>query len=190
MTTLLLGIAGPARGGKTTVANHLRDEFGFYTYAFAEPMKHMLSQLLALTPEQLEQRKDELLPWLGFSPRHLLQTLGTEWGRETLHPDFWIRIATDRIRWLENYETGLLRVVIGDVRFENEAAFIRRQGGFLIHVRRDDVAPVRAHASEAGVEVQDNDLVLVNNGTLAELHASIDALLHRIANRRAAQEAA
>lgn len=190
MTTLLLGIAGPARGGKTTVADHLRDEFDFHTYAFAEPMKRMLSQLLGLTAEQLEQHKDTVLPWLGFSPRHLLQTLGTEWGREALHPDFWIRIATDRIRWLENYESSPLRIVIGDVRYENEAAFIRRQGGFLIHVRRNDATPVRAHTSESGIEIQDNDFVLENNGTLAELHDSVSALLHRIAARLAAKEAA
>jgi hypothetical protein len=65
-------------------------------------------------------------------------------------------------------------LVIPDVRFPNEAERIRDVGGTLWRVVRD-VRPVYGHVSEAGI--YDVDLVLMNDGTRADLRATVRAAL-------------
>ena len=45
-------------------------------------------------------------------------------------------------------------MVISDVRFDNEAAWIPAHGGRIIHVIRPDTKAVEAHASEDGIEMR------------------------------------
>ena len=86
MSTLLIGLAGAARSGKSTAAAELAAQHGFIHYAFAQPLKAMLAEGLNLSAAQLEgAEKEAPLPWLGKSPRELLQTLGSEWGRKLVH---------------------------------------------------------------------------------------------------------
>ena len=68
-------------------------------------------------------------------------------------------------------------MVVSDVRFDNEAAWIRKHGGRIIHVIRPDTKAVEAHASEDGIEMQDTDARLFNSGTLEELQLSVRELL-------------
>jgi hypothetical protein len=57
--------------------------------------------------------KEAVHPELGVSPRHLMVTLGTEWGRDAVHPDLWVRI------WAASLPEAA-HVVAEDVRFPNE----------------------------------------------------------------------
>jgi hypothetical protein len=41
--------------------------------------------------------------------------------------------------------------VVSDLRFENEAAFIRQRGGVVIHISRESATEVNPHVSEAGI---------------------------------------
>lgn len=176
---LILGISGPARAGKSTTAMHLIDAYGFAEYAFAEPIKHMLRAGFDLTDDQLYgAEKEKIIPWLGVSPRRLAQTLGTEWGRHQVADDVWVRLAQ---RWLNALPRWWPGAVFSDIRFENEAAFVRRNGGTVVHLVREDAPEVEAHASESGIEVNSGDVVIRNNGSIAELHARIDDLLREVA---------
>ena len=67
-------------------------------------------------------------------------------------------------------------MVIADVRFENEAEFVRRLGGTLVHIVRPDIYAVAAHASENGVTQLPADKVLHNGGSLEELQVNIRQL--------------
>lgn len=60
-------------------------------------------------------------------------------------------------------------IIIKDIRFENEAAYIRSIGGSIWHIVREDAQPVNMHSSEFGITVEDEDIVIHNNGTLEEL---------------------
>jgi len=60
-------------------------------------------------------------------------------------------------------------ILIKDIRFENEAEFLRRHQGVIWHIVRHDAEKVNAHASELGIAVVEQDVVIDNNGTLAEL---------------------
>lgn len=168
----LIGIAGRARSGKDTVANFIIAAIGGYRYSFADPIRAMLAPLgVDMNDPYWQARKEDVIPALGVSPRRMMQTLGTEWGRQLINPDLWIIMAHQRL--LQN-GPGM---VISDVRFENEAAWIRKHGGWIIHVIRPEAKAVEAHASEDGIEMLDADAQLLNNGTLEELQLSVRELL-------------
>ena len=168
----LIGIAGPARSGKDTVAEILRAD-RWITLAFADPLRRMLAA--GFGAEALQQDKEAPIPWVDRSYRELIQTLGTEWGRGLIREDLWIRLAERRIADMHQVSGGELDVAITDVRFENEAAWIRRSRGQVWHLRREHRPHVREHVSEAGVGVEPSDRIIMNNGTLEDL---IQAVAH------------
>jgi hypothetical protein len=99
----------------------------------------------------------------------MAQTLGTEWMRNCVAADGWLRLADQFVRTtieLNNLEDvpSIQGIVFSDVRFENEAEFIRPRGT-LVHVMRNTEA-VAAHSSEAGVEFKDCDRCLLNDKTI------------------------
>lgn len=86
-----------------------------------------------------------------------------------MDPDFWVKLAD------QQYQQSIKPMVISDVRFENEANWIRQQGGVVFHVNR----PVRTeidnanHKSEAGLRVEGFDFVINNNGSLDHLKRQV-----------------
>ena len=176
----VIGIAGPAHCGKDTAADYLLAHLphGFNKASFADPIKQMATGL-GLTHEQLYgDLKDVVDDTFGCTPRKILQTLGTEWGRERIHPDIWVRAMSLK---LQNLPDGGL--VMPDVRFENEANFVR-QNGVLIHITGrfdNNDSPVEAHISESGLPIRDGDIPVCNNSDLEALYLRLDIAL-RYAN--------
>ena len=168
---MIIGLAGKKQVGKSTAAGFLVSA-GFVRTSFAEPMKMMLQPLLLgmgvpiVEIHYYESHKEETIPGVGCSMRHLLQTLGTDWGRKLIGPDVWVKSAAGRIRNLNN---AGYPVVIEDVRFENEAELIRSLGGLVIHIERDTGFSDR-HASEVGIKFKVGDVLIDNN------NAQLDAL--------------
>lgn len=166
---MLFGIAGPARSGKDTVADFIIALRGGRRYSFADPIRNMLKAIgIDMNQPYWQARKEQPIPILGVSPRRMMQTLGTEWGRQLIHPDLWLIIAEGE-RALSKDEP----MVISDVRFENEAAWIRNSGGRMIHVTRANAAKIEPHASENGVGREPQDVVIENNGTLEQLYEKL-----------------
>ena len=167
---LLIGLTGRAGCGKTTVAQMLEDELAFEHIAFADPIVNMIGQLFAdcdIGGEWITERALKEQPTtLGFSYRHLAQTLGTEWARKTVAEDFWLRVAGLRLVPLRHMG---LNVVISDVRFPNEAEWLAAQGGHLVRVLRHDGPAVRAHESEAHSDHFQVTTELLNFGSLSTL---------------------
>jgi hypothetical protein len=146
--------------------------------SFAEPLKAMLRALLAaqgLTPAIIARMidgdlKEMPVPFLnGRSPRYAMQTLGTEWGRELIHPDLWIDIACERITTARRRGAN---VVVDDCRFPNEAAMLADLGARFIRIEgRGGIGT--AHASEQGVE--NCDAVVLNTGSVAVFREAVRA---------------
>ena len=173
----LVGFTGAAGSGKDTAAVPLLSN-GYRRLSFADPLKAGLRAMFGLTREHTdgELKGFDVEPY-GVSTRRMMQTLGTEWGRDLIHPDVWLLRAEETIK--EWQAAGPLPgVVVTDVRFENEANWLRRQGGVLIHVRRSGAGTV-AHASEAGVAPAEGDFTVNNDGSIAELHEHVAIALHR-----------
>lgn len=172
----LIGLIGKAGVGKDTAALHLYREHGLYHYAFAAPLRGMVSGLLGEAHWNDREWKERTIDWIGKSPRELLQTLGTEWGRNLVHPHLWVLKAEQvwkRIAATSRYPG----MVISDVRFPNEADWIHSQGGILIEVLRPAAAPVAAHASEQQDLQGFPRRIIHNTGTIDEFYHSIDAIL-------------
>jgi hypothetical protein len=172
----LIGIAGRAGSGKDTAGARLVEQHGFRQYAFADPIRAMLGALGAFPAADLIDRdaKEATIDWLGKSPRQMAQTLGTEWGRELVHPQLWVLMA--QRRW-EAFRSIGESLVITDVRFENEVNWIKDQGGVVIYLDRPGVASVSAHASEQFDLSKVADSVIRNDGTVGDLNDMIDYLL-------------
>lgn len=173
---ILIGITGPAQAGKSTVARYLV-EHGFLEVSFAAAIKRGVATMFDLDIQNLEQAafKEANLPWLGKSPRYLLQTLGTEWGRKLIAPDVWLILAARRIERAK--QAGQVGVIVSDVRFDNEADFILASGGQLWRIWRQAASAVLAHESEAGINASYPVRGILNNSSFDELYTRVDNLL-------------
>ena len=180
MTTpkFLIGLSGYAGTGKDTVRAMLQD-LGYTGFAFADPIRGMLRELLTssgIDDRFIDERDFKEVPIfeLGVSYRQMAQTLGTEWGRH-LAPDFWLRIAKSYMD--EQIDLGGTHFCISDVRFANEAQWVRDQGGVIWRVSRPQAVPVRAHVSEAELFHFSADTEIHNNGSVGDLHRAVMAAL-------------
>lgn len=170
--TSLIGLIGRKSSGKSTIAQHLADGHHFVKISFADRLKEML-KALGLTNEMLYgAEKETPIDWLhGKTPRYLMQTLGTEWGRNLVHPDIWINAAHIDIN---NCIALGGRVVVEDVRFPNEVALIRELKGEIWGVVRDAVLRPDEHISESLDVAQNADWMFFNNSTIDDLCVQID----------------
>ena len=136
----LIALHGPAGSGKSHAANILVEEFGYTRVKFAGPLKAMLGTLLYYAgvipseyPRYIEgDLKEVPLPSFGNkTARHLMVTLGTEWGRNHVHPDLWVNLALQPV--LDHLAAGR-RVVLDDCRFNNEAMEVIKLGGWVAKI--------------------------------------------------------
>lgn len=156
MTALphLVGLIGRKGAGKDTAAETLTAR-GYGNVKFAGALKDMIRTLLAyqgadgrlierMVEGDLKETPTNLLA--GQTPRHAMQTLGTEWGRDLIDSDFWVKAA---IRRAEAYG----QTVVTDVRFPNEMAAIQAAGGVCIGINADWITPTEGeHESEALID--------------------------------------
>lgn len=170
---LLIGIAGKAGSGKSTFAAYLADALSETTegidqtciYSFASPIKKMLAVLGVYKGDP------------DF--RRMAQTLGTEWGRDLIDGNIWVNAAREYV------EAAPWIVIIDDVRFENEAEFIREEG-ILVHMKREGQLVIADpnHRSEAAVEFVTQDFTVENTSEEAVGLNSLAILLVRTLSNR------
>lgn len=171
---MLIGLTGLKQSGKTTAGDFLAHKYKFEHTSFAAPMRRFAMDVLCMNEVQLEFMKEQPVTFLDrqVTPRQFLQRLGTEFGREMIHPDLWVRACLMRV------DTNR-RTVISDCRFDNEAHAIRAMGGKIVQItRRGQVAGTDTHASEAGIHPALIDYTICNNGERVEaFHADLDSLM-------------
>lgn len=150
----IIGLTGLKGVGKSTLA----DKIGGKIISFSTPIKQMLEVIIA--PRFLyKQKEDQIVGFPeGITARRCLQTLGTEWGR-AMYPDIWVNFAeveimTHQIEARSQQVSG--RIIIDDVRFENECQMIKSHKGEIWRVTRLGVESCDNHVSEAGLN---DDLV-------------------------------
>jgi energy-coupling factor transporter ATP-binding protein EcfA2 len=172
----IIGLTGLKGCGKSTVASILK-KIGYAEYSFAQPMKEALAVMTGLDYQVFDSQETKEVPLAqfgGVTPRHMMQTLGTEWGRQMIQSDFWLMIAEQRL-------FNLKKVVVSDIRFENEASLIRKMGGVVIHIERNIVKNETSnHLSEKGIAFEEVDLLIVNDGDLTSLAKKTEATLRLI----------
>lgn len=152
---VLIGLVGRKHSGKDTFADYLVNHYGFTKQAFAGPVKEICRVMFLLTPEQLEdpQQKETVDKRWGLSPRQMMQKVGTDMVRQVWDENF----------WLKNMDLRLCDgdVVISDVRFPNEAQYIRDRGGVLVRIVCSKET-TDTHTSETSQESIQEDVSIVN----------------------------
>lgn len=149
--TYILGITGRAGAGKDTFAAAYMaalKEAGFTAikYSFADPLKQACEVLFGgdnIDHWWTQEGKAAAFPFwadkLGphyASGRNILMTMGTEVVRRNVSDSFWLSVAEWRI---PRYDVDV--IVIADVRFDNEAKWVRALGGDVIEVQNVNQAP-------------------------------------------------
>ena len=186
----LVGLAGKARSGKDTIAHMWANERRTKRYALADPVRAAASAMFNLPLDTFtgdNPDREKVNDFWGISPRRMLQLVGTECGREVFRADIWTKnaeIQLNMTRGMNHYDPIPVEYfMVTDIRFEDEAAWIRQQGGIVIHVLRDTPPldnSVEQHKSEEGIEIVDGDLALYNSGTIDQLRNNVSNLLLRM----------
>ncbi len=199
----ILGLMGAMGAGKDSTADVISGQVDqVVRFAFADRLRQeiaaafgidvrtLLDRSLRNTPlEQLALRRCtdpafahyawELSTLPGVKPRTLMQ----RWGdfRRMQNPDYFIPPAeAARVRGVFS---GAAIMVCTDVRFENEAHWVRRHGGQLWRITRPDLIVTDGHQSEHATRDMVADVQIVNGGSLDDLRrVVIDVLTPVIAD--------
>lgn len=173
MSKTIIGFMGMAGVGKTTAARALQAAAKTslpIVYSFAGPLKEAVKRLCLFSDEQVYgdlDAKSLIDPRWGFSPRQALQIIGTDCVRKMLCEDFWAR------RMRLSVEASLDHVIIiDDVRFEDEAAFIKEKGGIVVMIKRPGGPTLPWHASENPPEHMSN-ILITNNQSKEDFEAAV-----------------
>jgi len=152
MLARLIGVTGYAKHGKDSTGKVLQKHFGYKRYAFADQLKEMALVLNPIIPnEPYADRLYTVVQDQGWDKakenpeiRRFLQVLGTEAVRDFLGADAWVRALSKRMH--EDDVFGVTadgvdldphtKIVITDVRFPNEADWVRKVGGSLWRIVR------------------------------------------------------
>lgn len=190
----IIGLNGVARAGKDTVAQILHDLYGYEIFSFSETLNDALVVLNPIVKIPWEQdvpglvvvgtrpgdplfiRYADLVNEVGYETakeipevRRLLQTMGTEVGREMFGEDVWVDALFKKI--------GNRFAVITNVRFPNEADEVWMRGGVVWKVSRPGYKPALGHLSDTALDAYRKDALLRNDGTIRDLALQVVQLL-------------
>lgn len=182
----LIGLAGRAGVGKSTIAQTIcgtpiRDSgiSGIRRLRFADPLKAALVAMGIAEHEVngIDYDREQSHPLLcGRSVRHALQTLGTEWGRNAIGEDLWVKLAMVRADDLLGRGFG---VVFDDLRFPNEAQALLDRGGMIVELTGRTPRTSDDHASEQSLPRKFISAEVVNDRTPLDAYGQILTAWHR-----------
>ena len=181
-----IGFAGRMKSGKDTAAKYATDKifrwkgpnFIIARMAFAAPLKDIAMNYMGLTAHECydQEGKAKFNEFWGMTNRDILQRLG-DGMRKEIHPDFWIKLMEHAI--VECVDEGKMFIVT-DVRYPNEAELIRKYGGIVVQIRREEVEPVPGtidHPSERPLDEKYIDHVIYNNSSLDYLDSEVSRII-------------
>lgn len=184
--TLFLGVGGYSFAGKDSFADALveYDEFDKQFMSAA-----LRQSLITLNPwvqgeDGLMYRYAEYEKFVGSyeeskkneEVRRLLQTMGTEVGRQMFGENVWV----DYLRPVVEDRRGQgISVVVTGIRYHNELSWVR-EDGVTVWVDRPGFAPVNEHSSDNTLCAADFDIIVQNDGSLADLAESASALVRNV----------
>lgn len=128
---MIIGISGKLGSGKDYICNNViipilkNKDCTFLQMCFADQIKVNVMTKNNIDFEDVYVNKNK-------QTRTLLQTEGTELGRDLLGDDIWIRYFEN---WMSVYKSrGIDHFIVTDVRFQNEIEYIKQSGGILIRI--------------------------------------------------------
>lgn len=202
MQTLLIGINGYKRSGKSTAGKVIQRwgnarGLNVHCRGFADKMKLSAMRSLGIpTATNLNDAivlADELkesgfvnfeIPSLsyaqGITGREYLKYFATEGHRDVFGPSFWVDellpIGIDwRTQWYDDGGVFPDIAVITDVRFVNEAERIHSVGGEVIRIHRPGVEVGDNHASEQPLPRELITFTIENDSSLEAFETEVNS---------------
>jgi hypothetical protein len=170
MRQIRIAFSGLMRSGKDTCGEYIIKKHGGVIKKFAQP----LYDIMYYAQDRCGMPREK---W-----REFLQTVGTELFRAK-DPNVWINLL---IKEVEETDPNT-NVIVTDARFYNEFEALKKAGFFLVKIVRTDEereagervsGEVARHASEVDMlSYEGFDHVIVNCGTLEDLHHSVDYII-------------
>ncbi len=185
----VIGFVGKMYSGKTTGAKYLVETQQYTRLRVADGLKKMLKDGLGIDEEYIDgNKKNEPCEELcGATVRHGMVTLGTDWGRDLIHPNLWVKRLDTQMR--ELIYRGHEKFVIDDIRFLNEAKWLKALNmssmipfdARLIKVLRKDRGEVSVEQHRSEIEQDDiiADATIYNDYTLQMYYESINDIVSR-----------
>lgn len=186
--TVVIGLSGKAKSGKNSVVHLSRIALDDYkdppvkvhSVAFADPLKEMAHRMVddgTAPPGVTHGDIDDKTP----AGRKFLQDLGMEKRRED--PLYWVKLAAERVELVAEERPAPTIIYVPDVRFKNEADFVKARGWLLWRVRRPVVEPLQArdtHPSETELDGywRFDDIIVAND--MRELFAAVDLRMGKL----------
>ena len=180
---LLVGITGYKRSGKDTAAHIIKQiDDEYQQKAFADPIKEIVHSIFdPMLHYQSNLYKDKTIPLRNYSFRDLYIAFGERAGRK-LDKNIWIDVLDSHIN-----QSTHNKFIVSDVRYNNEARYIKECGGVMIRiVRKKDekflewlfrnYLPSLFRRSETGVSDKYIDYIIVNDGSIESLTHQIKSL--------------
>ena len=134
---------------------------------------------------------DKVFGKKDFDTRKLLQRVGSEEGRDKYGADIWIKHLHNWIKVLSS--RGVERFIISDVRFENEAKWVKSVNGEIIKINapsryrqrlenetngnEEKIQELMNHSSEKNIDSIDIFDFLVNNDFNDDIESQLNKLL-------------
>jgi len=142
---MLVGILGLKGSGKDTIGNYLIENYNFEKIAYAGALKDAICcifgwdrNMMEGATEESRKWREEIDPYWGFSPREMMQRIGTDLFRKQIKDDVWVKSLKLKLEKMTQDPFKMTtNVVITDCRFKNEIDVIKEKGGIIILVERE-----------------------------------------------------
>lgn len=166
---VIIALSGKQGSGKSTIATGL----GYPVMKYAGPLYEMHDACVGV----MAKYGVKLMAKQG----RLLQLLGTEWGRQVLGEDVWVRVMDGQLA----KASALPVVVIDDVRFPNELEFLKSRGALCVRLEADeDRRAVRAekwrddtgHPSETALDAYSSEFDIILDTGRMDIDSCIDSI--------------
>ena len=159
---MLVGVTGKAYSGKDTFYEAVSNIQPCTRIAFADTLKNAATEIFGFDVAQLHgPLKEEIDPYWDTSARDILIRFG-EGMRQLMGEDVWVKSAFRKPMPEDQ------AVIVTDVRFPNEADYIRERGGLIVQIVRE-YGPVCGYPDSPSETAMDRyapiDLRIVNNSS-------------------------
>lgn len=161
----------------------LGEEWWYYKFE-----NKIVSYLNNLYPDTQHRTLQKYL--IKTTPRLLLQLIGTECGRNIIHPDVWVNSLMVDYKVLDDspiysgdkmIDQGLIypNWLVTDIRFPNEVKAIKDREGIIIRIERPGTETSDHYSETALDNYKDWDEVIVNDGTMDDLLEKVKLIVSK-----------
>jgi hypothetical protein len=157
----------------------------YQCYVYTDGVKQLVGYSYYLSTHKIKEI-------VKLTPRKLLQLLGTECGRDIIHPSIWVNALmneyVNQLNWNNGGKEGFPNWIITDLRFPNEYDVVKTRGGITIKVVRPHgytnphtgeykEIPLSYHPSETSLDDAEFDYEIINDAGIPELIEKVREIL-------------